>query len=57
MKVLHDQLTSISERYYENIEMPLTKMTSRLDSEIKAARIELQKLSENKAFMKMIHSL
>ncbi len=42
MKVLHDQLTSISERYYENIEMPLTK---------------IQKLSENKAFMKMIHSL
>lgn len=57
MKVLHDQLTSISERYYENIEMPLTKMTSRLDNEIKTARVELQKLSENRGFMKMIQNL
>ncbi len=57
MKVLHDQLTSISERYYENIEMPLTKMTTRLDSQVKNARIELQKLSENRGFMKMIQNL
>lgn len=37
--------------------MPLTKMTTRLDGEIKTARVELQKLSENRGFMKMIQNL
>ena len=32
-------------------------MTTRLDGEIKTARVELQKLSENRGFMKMIQNL
>jgi len=57
MKVLHGQLTSISERYYENIEVPLSKISSELDGEIKVARSELQKLADNRVFLRAINDL
>lgn len=56
-KMLHSQLNSLNERYYENIEVPLFKMSSKLDQEIKTARQELAKLNENKNFVKLVEKL